>query len=98
MNTIKVFDRESTEHKRLEVAASLMTLKSPCGYRYEVGETYFDFGQGWRWTTVLKVGKDGWQALSPREQEDIVSGDIDEAVESWLNDKYNPDREERRTA
>jgi len=93
-NTIKIFPRDSKEHKLLELAAALLTVKSPTQCRYYVGETYFDYGQDWMWTTILCNASDGsYQALSPKAQELILNEQIEEAVDKWvLGSKYCPDR------
>ena len=93
-NTIKIFPRDSKEHKLLELAAALLTVKSPNQYRYYVGETYFDYGQDWKWTTILcEDGSHGYQALSPKAQELILNEQIEEAVDKWvLGNKYCPDK------
>lgn len=92
---IQVFKKDEPEYKKLEAAAELLTKKSPRGYTYYVGETYFDFGQNWIWTTILcKGGQWGsYQALSPRTQGLIIeSEDLESAVAEILNGKFCPDR------
>ena len=94
---IKVFGKDSEEYKALNVAAAVLTAKSPNGYRYYVGETYFDYGQDWKWTTVLCEGDSwgGYQALNPREQEDILLGDVNDipkVCDEVLSDKFCPDK------
>lgn len=85
----------SREYDLLEQLAEKLTEKSPSGkVTYTVGNCYFDFGQGWMWTTVL-ANRNGysWQALNPREQQMLfVDGDIDGVVESVFGDKYCPDK------
>lgn len=95
---IATFERHSREYKALEAAAALLTALSPHGTAYMVEETYFDFGQGWKWTTVIahRSNGDSWQALNPREQDMITDEctleSITKAVEMVRNGKYNPDR------
>lgn len=100
---IKRFEPGSDEQKMLAVAAAVLTAKSPNGYRYYVGTTYFDYGQDWKWTTVLCEGDKwgGYQALNPREQEDILLADINDIpkiCDEVLADKYCPDRVKEATA
>jgi len=77
MSFIKTFAKGTQEYKNLEAAAALMTAFSPKGIIYRVQETYFDYGQDWMWTTIIayedspRWGRDSWQALNPREQEEI---------------------------
>ena len=97
---ITTFEKGSEEYEKLQIAALMLTNRSPRGYRYEVGETYFDFGQDWMWTTILCRGDEwgGYQALNPREQEEIILSDTyDEmvkTVELIFTDKFCPDKKE----
>ena len=94
---IKRFPVESDEYKRLTAAAAMLTVKSPTKSRYYVGETYFDYGQDWKWTTVLCDNGSGWgdyQALCPREQEEILLcnlSELDRITREVLQDKFCPD-------
>ena len=102
MSAIKVFDYGSEEYARLSAVASVLTVLSPKGYSYDVGVTYFDYGQGWKWTTILCDGGKwgdfgnwgGYQALNPREQEKIINGaDVIEVAKEILSDEHCPDRD-----
>lgn len=78
MSAIKVFEKGSDERRALEAAAALFTAFD--GRPHVVDETYFDYGQDWKWTTILyesgPVVGFGWvQALTPRDQEDIIAAD-----------------------
>ena len=91
---ISVFKPGSWEYEQLRIAAEMLTEKSPDGYRYYVGETYFDLGQGWVWTTILCDSGSPWgdsQALTPAQQEEIIlSKDLDATTDSliyWKNVK-----------
>ena len=93
---IKRFPVDSDEHKRLSAAAAMLTVKSPTQSRYYVGETYFDYGQDWKWTTVLCTGGTwgDYQALNPAEQEEILLCDmaeLDRITSEVLADKFCPD-------
>ena len=100
MMAIRVFEEDSKEYKKLEMMATVLTLKSPLHRNYVVGETYFDLGQGWKWTTVLCAnGNDfgGYQALTPVDQEAVLRSDgsleaINNIANAVLSDKYCPDR------
>ncbi len=96
MNEISIFNKGSMEHKALEKAAEMLTDRSPNGWKYYVGETYFDYGQDWKWTTILcRGGITGcYQAISPLEQLMILQGDLDEAIDHVFSSKYCPDRKE----
>ena len=86
-DTIKVFNRGSDEYEKLDAAAHLISAFT--GKDFYVGETYFDYGQGWKWTTIL--GRD-YQLLSPRDQENIVTAknaqELGKAVDKVLNTAY----------
>lgn len=101
MSMIKVFARDSREYSALVFAASAMTLMSS-SVVYEVGDTFFDYGQNWRWTTIIATPKNretGWQALSPRQHENILLAsspmEILNALEDWRMGDYNPDKSVR---
>lgn len=96
-DAIKVFKKGSEEYSKLEAAARLLEQKSPNGYRYAVNETWFDYGQNWKWTTILGnvslAGTGGYQALNPKEQEDILkSDDLDITTDEILASRFCPDR------
>ena len=92
---ISVFEPDSYEHDRLRLAAAIMTVKSPRGYQYHVEDTYFDFGQDWKWTTIVREDSTwgGVQALNPRQQEEIILADnIEAAVDAVFEDEWCTDR------
>lgn len=89
---IDTFKPGSFEHEQLRIAAEMLTEKSPKGYRYYVDDTYFDLGQGWKWTTILCDSGSPWgdyQALTPAQQEEIIlSNDLDTTTDGliyWKN-------------
>lgn len=102
MECIKVFEKDSREYDLLSRLANVLSQKSPRRYRYFVGETYFDYGQGWMWTTVLcSTGSgdclDSYQALCPRDQRRVLECDgspeaVAEVADAVLADKFCPDR------
>lgn len=99
MSCIKIYEKNTPEYDKLRRAAAILTGLSPNGWEYYVGETFFDYGQDWRWTTVLCrcTGQftDSYQALCPADQERIVFAPIEELpaiaadVLAW---KFCPDR------
>lgn len=97
---INCFQRGSRNFEKLELVAKMMTYASPKRFKYVVEETYFDFGQGWKWTTIIREGGEwgGVQALSPRQQEDILMAETLEemvaAVNAVFEDKWCSDRKE----
>ena len=80
---IKQFSRYSEEYEKLDRVSTFLTAMSPNKYYYYVGNTYFDLGQDWKWTTILAKTLKGnsYQALNPRQQEDILLARSDEELE-----------------
>ena len=76
-STIKVYPKGTEEYRRLETVASELTKRSASGFTYSVDDTYFDHGQGWRWTTIIvhTSNGDSWQVLCPRDHERIIYTD-----------------------
>ena len=76
---ITIFTEKSREYKRLLAAAAL--IESETGKSCKIDNTLFDAGQNWAWTTILiESGMASFpyvQALTPRQQTDIVFGKID---------------------
>lgn len=88
----RTFKEDEEEYQSLKEFAELLTKNSPNKELYEVGDCYLDAGQGWMWTTILNK-TEGYQAIDPREWFEIVNReDFNKTLETWLNDKYNPDR------
>jgi len=81
MGNIRLYTSTETGHKALEYAAALMNDEARavgCAPLYSVGNTYFDYGQDWRWTTILYAEgtSHSFQALYPAEHERIINGDF----------------------
>ena len=77
---IKVWAKESVQYHALSRFADV--LSNCCDtVRFVVGQTYFDHGQDWKWTTILARpvnGDDGWQALNPRQANAILYGSYED--------------------
>jgi len=93
------FTPDQEEYRLLEELADKLTKLSPNGFKYWVGDTYLDYGSGWKWTTVLSEDtvspyfQSTYQAISPAEWLALMNGeDITYIAEHVLNDKYCPDR------
>ena len=93
--TSQILNKNEEGYDILRRASALLTAKSPCGYTYYVGETYMDYGAGIRWTTILCDGGKwgGFQALNPREWEELVffGKDLDEFAKEHFADKWCAD-------
>lgn len=100
MSCIKIYEKKTPEYDKLRRAAAILTGLSPNGYKYEVGETYFDFGQDWKWTTILchctgRGFTDTYQALSLAAQERVILSPVEElpaVCADVLAGKFCPDR------
>lgn len=100
MSYIKRYRSDAPEYDKLRRAANILTGLSPNGWSYYVDETYFDFGQNWKWTTILchRTGRgftDTYQALSPAAQERVILSPVAElpaVCAEILHGKYCPDK------
>ena len=97
-STIRIYDTWSKEMDSL-VAFTAMANAFSEDIKYTVKETYFDYGQDWKWMTVIahRIGDSSvtgsWQALSPAQQERIIYSEtptqIAEVVEEILERNKN---------
>ena len=96
----RVIEEYTKEYTKLEAVAKMLEALSPNNVRYEVEETYFDYGQAWLWTTIIAYSPvttfGSYQALTPREWERIINAEneyeIAEAVSDIRNGKYFLDK------
>lgn len=94
---IRTINREEREHAVLEMAALRLTALSPNGATYAVEDTYFDYGQDWMWTTIIRHGFRECQVLDPSEWQAVVSCDsfseLEEVIDRIRNSRYFSDKE-----
>lgn len=79
MEPIRVFAENSKEYARLKDAAN--RIKESSGLDTKVETVYYDYGQRWKWTTVIGYPDEdgnGVQILSPKKQRDILYGTEDD--------------------
>ena len=103
---IRVFPEDSMEYKRLKDFCDKLN-KDDLKCNYTLENIYFDLGQNWKWTTIIAHTKEerggGYQALTPADQEKIITNtNTDEVLEhiidnenkfikeSTLNEDYTP--------
>lgn len=88
---IKTFKPNEKEYEALKAVANMLTLLCTNGYKFDVEDTYFDFGQNWMWTTIIakKDNDDSYQVLSPREHELITENICLTRIEQALNEIIN---------
>lgn len=88
---MRILSEDSKEYKNLMKATSIMNKTAEeMGFKgnYYVGETYLDFGQDWKWTTILySKGRNGFQALYPGEWELICNKDQFSQVEQIVKEQ-----------
>lgn len=94
---IRTYSPDTDEYKRLTVAARILTDVSPKCITYTVGDTYFDYGQRWMWTTIIANDPSStfgsYQALCPRDYENILLTDdilttlAEVRADKWWQDK-----------
>lgn len=72
---IKVFRPRSREYNALVYFVNKLNQENK-GPAFYVGETWFDQGQGWRWTTILRHSSQFGvvQVLNPVQQMQIIDG------------------------
>lgn len=90
---ISTYKENTFEYEQLRIAAEMFTKKSKRGLRYYVADTYFDYGRGLMWTTILCVDDSALmqtsQAIDPAQQEKIIfSQDLDATTDEIMKDKY----------
>lgn len=92
MGNIRIWNPGTPEFARLERAAKILTEASPRKCVYKVENTYFDFGQGWTWTTLICYPPDNgyeYQALNPVQHRKILeTGNLIETLAEIIQDKY----------
>ena len=94
----RIIPMATKEYERLEAAAKLLEATSKNYFTYTVRETYFDYGQGWKWTTIIcdDNSYNSWQVGSPRMWEMVITAetvaDIAKAVEEIQAGKFFKDK------
>lgn len=76
MSLIRVYEKGSIERGILEYFASVfnaeMEVYGDINYHMSVEDIYFDISQDWKYTGLLT---NDWQALTPRDYENIITSD-----------------------
>ena len=84
------------EFRNLTAVAKMLEAISPNEAFYRVQDVYFDFGQDWMWTTIVRYGYRECQILSPRQWEGIMLAktvdDLADCVNEIISDKYFGDK------
>lgn len=78
MGNIRIYNKEEKQYSKLKILASIIEYVVRNVYdanvTIEVEETYFDFGQDWKWTTLIAYrgnvsNNDTYQMLSPKHMD-----------------------------
>lgn len=78
---------------RMEAVASILTAYSPHNAIYKVENVYFDIGQNWMWTTIVRYRYNECQILYPRDWQNIMEADTPEKLYKVIKDLMNDDCE-----
>lgn len=86
----------SKHYKKLSAVAAMLEAVSPHDATYLVGDTYFDAGQNWMWTTIIRRGYRDCQVLDPKQWEQILEtstpDDLAKVTNDIINDEYFGDK------
>ena len=91
-NYTKVFSRTSSEFCALQLIANEMTRRESekgSSIYYTVENCFFDYEQNWMYTTIIghnpnETGElKSWQALSPKQQEEIIKALLESGKAVW---------------
>lgn len=95
----KLVSVDSEEYSRLVELAKMLTEKSANGYKYEVEQTYEDFGADMQWQNIVCYDKTGskWQVLNTKEWLDLANAQksIEQVYDEVVNDEYFRDTLEK---
>ena len=74
-DALQLFPKDSKEYEKLQMAALSLNVLDARGTKYTVEDTYFDYGQDWKYTTLIANASDtsfSYQALTPRQQRALL--------------------------
>ena len=85
---VQEFESGTPERSRLELVASILTKESGKGRKYEVKDTWMDYGSQLAWTTIIYTDPDdnyGVQILSPKEWADLLNAENDDEINQVID-------------
>lgn len=85
---VQEFEAGTPERSRLELVASILTKESGKGRKYEVKDTWMDYGSQLAWTTIIYTDPDdnyGVQILSPKEWADLLNAENDDEINQVID-------------
>ena len=90
MGNLRILEKTEQAYKNMEAVCAMLNALCKTDTEYWVGETWFDHGQGWRWTTIINNHRT--QVLNPREWEEIevaqTGADLVRITDAIRNGKY----------
>lgn len=75
MSVIRIYGPDEPQYFRLKLFCDELNQRNPAA-NFRVQTVYFDFGQNWRWTTILAKSRAlnmDYQVLSPAQYEQILN-------------------------
>ena len=89
----RVLDPDSNEYYRLEMFNKMLNRDSPNKHIYRLQTVYLDFGQDWKWTTIVDETA-GCQVLNPLEWFEILNEErpLDDIEKDFFADEYCQDK------
>lgn len=90
MKNIAIWSKDTIEYKKLNLFKCFMDIiitENKLPINISIENTYFDFGQSWKWTTIIVYKLNcssclnSYQLLNPVDHEKIVFGDEDDIIE-----------------
>ena len=85
------YPEDKKELDNLSMAAKIMTaLACDNNIEYVVQDCYFDYGQDWMWTTILKINHNevgilrSCQFINPRQWKEIISIESKEEMLEYM--------------
>lgn len=80
MGKIRIYDKTEPEYQKLQIFANIVNnFLDNTPFNVTVENTYFDFGQDWKYTTLITHNhikhNDTWQSVCPRDYEIIIDCD-----------------------
>ena len=85
---VQEFEAGTPERSRLELVASILTKESGKGRKYEVKDTWMDYGSQLAWTTIIYTDPHdnyGVQILSPKEWADLLNAENDDEINQVID-------------
>ena len=84
MTHYRVLKEDEQAYKNLEAVCGILNAMCKTDTLYKVGVTYLDYGQDWKWTTILN--NKGVQVLNPADWERIENADTIHALAKITED------------